>query len=277
MFEIRGSQCVRALLIVFALCTTLTIMTPLRAADQTDLAKKTQNPVSDLISLPLQYNVTYDVGPEDAPLRTLNIQPVIPVSIGSWNLINRPILPVIDQPPLAQGTSNASGLGDLNYQLFFSPAAATGLIWGVGTALQVPTATDDLLGTGKWSIGPSFVALAMPARWVIGGVVQQVWSFAGDDDRAGVSRSLLQYFVNYNFDHGWYVSSAPIITADWNAPSGQRWVVPFGGGFGKITRFGRQPVNLQMQIFYNAEHPDTLGDYSVRLQLQLLFPKKPAS
>jgi hypothetical protein len=250
---------------------------PLLARDDTELAKKTQNPVSDLISLPLQYNVTYDVGPNNDPLRVLNIQPVIPVNVGNWNIINRPILPVIDQPVLVPGMSDASGLGDLNYQLFFSPAEAAKWVWGAGPVLVVPTATNDLLGSGKWSIGPSAVALTMPGKWVVGGVAQQVWSFAGDSSRESVSKFLLQYFINYNFERGWYVSSAPIITADWNAPSGQRWVVPFGGGFGKITRFGKQPVNLQMQVFYNAEHPDALGDWSARLQMQFLFPKKPSS
>jgi hypothetical protein len=248
--------------------------TPLQAQEQSELAKKTQNPVSDLISLPLQNNFTFDVGPDDDLLWVLNVQPVIPVRAGNWNLIHRPILPLIDQPALVPGQDDETGLGDLNYQLFVSPAKAGKWVWGIGPSLVIPTASEDALGTEKWSLGPSFVALTMPGRWVIGGLVTQVWSFAGDDDREDVSEFLFQYFINYNFQRGWYVTSAPIITADWEAPSSQRWIVPFGGGFGKIARFGKQPVNLSFQIYYNVERPDVLGDWSARFQIQFLFPKK---
>ena len=119
-----------------------------------------------------------------------------------------------------------------------------------------------------------FVALTMPGHWVLGGLATQVWSFAGEDARADVSQFLFQYFINYNFKDGWYATSAPIITADWEASSSQRWTVPFGGGFGKIMRFGKQPVNLSLHAYYNLERPDVLGDWSARLQIQFLFPKK---
>lgn len=277
MLETRGAHRIGPALTVIAFIVMLLAAAPLQAQNEADLAKKTQNPVSDLISLPFQYNVTFDVGPDDDPLSVLNIQPVIPVRVGNWNLINRPILPVIDQPPLVQGMDDATGVGDLNYQLFFSPIAVDKVVWGVGTALVVPTATDDLLGKEKWSLGPAAVALTMPGRWVVGALAQQIWSFAGEDSRENVSQFLFQYFVNYNFDRGWYLTSAPVITADWKASSSQRWVIPFGGGFGKITRFGKQPVNLSFQAFYNAEHPDVLGDWSARFQVQFLFPKKPSS
>ncbi len=265
---------VGAVLTALTMISLMLATTPLQAQEQSELAKKTQNPVSDLISLPLQNNFTFDVGPDDDLLWVLNVQPVIPVRAGNWNLIHRPILPLIDQPALVPGQDDETGLGDLNYQLFVSPAKAGKWVWGIGPSLVIPTASEDALGTEKWSLGPSFVALTMPGRWVIGGLVTQVWSFAGDDDREDVSEFLFQYFINYNFQRGWYVTSAPIITADWEAPSSQRWIVPFGGGFGKIARFGKQPVNLSFQIYYNVERPDVLGDWSARFQIQFLFPKK---
>ena len=120
----------------------------------------------------------------------LNIQPVIPVRVGNWNLINRPILPLIDQPALVLGQDDETGVGDLNYQLFISPAEAGKWIWGVGPTLVIPTASNDALGTEKWSLGPSLVALTMPGRWVIGGLATQVWSFAGEDAREDVSQAL---------------------------------------------------------------------------------------
>jgi len=225
--------------------------------DQGDLARAAQNPVASMISLPLQNNFFFEVGPEEGTLWVLNVQPVIPVSAGKWNLINRPIFPLINTPAIAPGIGGESGLGDLNYQLFVSPAKPSKFIWGAGPALVFPTATEDILGSEKWSAGPAAVGLVMPGQFVVGFVAQQVWSYAGDDDRADVSEFLTQLFVNYNFSKGWYVTSAPIITANWEADSDQRWVVPIGGGVGKILKIGKQPVNMNLQIYYNLEAPES--------------------
>jgi hypothetical protein len=84
---------------------------------------------------------------------------------------------------------------------------------------------------------------------------------------------LLQYFVNYNLPRGWYLSSAPIVTANWKADGGDVWTVPVGGGIGKILRLGKLPVNVQSQIFYNAARPHGGADWTLRLQVQLLFPR----
>ena len=239
-----------------------------------DLAKAAQNPVANMISLPLQNNTNFGVGPGDDVQNVLNIQPVIPVKLSeNWNLITRTIAPVIYQPELVPGTGSEFGLGDINMTLFLSPAKPGKLIWGVGPALSFPTATDQVLGTDKWSAGPSAVALTIRGPWVIGGLASNLWSYAGDDDRSDVNQFLFQYFINYNLPKGWYVSSAPIITANWEADSGNQWTVPFGGGVGKIFKIGKQPLNAQVQAFYNVEKPDNGPDWSLRLQLQFLFPK----
>jgi hypothetical protein len=72
---------------------------------------------------------------------------------------------------------------------------------------------------------------------------------------------------------GWYLVSSPIITANWEADSDGTWTVPLGGGFGKIFRIGNQPMNAQLQGFYNVEHPQFGPEWSLRFQLQFLFPK----
>jgi hypothetical protein len=100
-----------------------------------------------------------------------------------------------------------------------------------------------------------------------------VWSFAGSGDQ-DINLFTWQYFINYNLPKGWYLSSAPIITANWEAESGDQWTVPFGGGFGKIFRIGKQPMNAQIQAFYNVEKPTHGADWTLRIQLQFLFPKK---
>lgn len=241
---------------------------------ESDLAKKTQNPVSDLISVPFQNNFNFGVGPDDDLQYILNVQPVIPVRITeNWNLINRVIAPFIYQPELAPGFGDEFGLGDIQYQGFFSPANSGSVIWGAGPVVQFPTATDDSLGTEKWSAGPGFVALTIKGPWVFGGLVNNIWSFAGDDDREDVNQMLVQPFVNYNFQGGWYLSSSPIITANWEADDDNTWTVPLGGGAGKIFRIGNQPVNAQLTSYYNVEHPSQGAEWQLRAQIQLLFPK----
>ena len=240
--------------------------------DEGDLARAAQNPVGDLISLPFQNSMSFGVGPDDRVQNVHNIQPVVPIGLGSrWNLITRAVLPVISQP--APGTDRTNGIGDLNLTAFFSPRKPSKVIWGVGPALIFPTATDDVLGTDKWSAGPSVVALTIRGPWVVGALVSNVWSFAGNDMRNDVNAFLLQYFVNYNYPSGWYLTTSPIVTSNWDADSGEKWTVPFGGGFGKVFSIGKQPVNANTQVFYNVAKPTNGGGFQWRWQIQLLFPK----
>jgi hypothetical protein len=245
-------------------------------AEQTaeELAKKTQNPVADLISVPFQNNLNFGLGPHNRVQNILNIQPVVPFNLTeNLNLITRTIAPIIRQPDLTQDSGDTNGLGDINISLFFSPAKSGQVIWGLGPILQFPTATDEVLGTRKWSAGPTGVALTMQGPWVVGALANQIWSYAGNDDRQKVSAFLFQYFINYNFKGGLYLTSAPIITANWKATSGNKWVIPFGGGIGKVFRIGKMPLNAQTQAFYNVQQTTFGPDWTLRLQVQFLFPK----
>ena len=152
------------------------------------------------------------------------------------------------------------------------PTAAT-ITWGIGPSISFPTATDEKLGSEKWSAGPSAVALVTPGPWVVGTLVRQLWSFAGDDDRQDVSQMLIQPFVNYNMAGGWFLTSAPIITANWEASSDDTWLVPLGGGGGRVFKIGPQPVNVGLQAYYNVEKPHFGPDWSLRFTMALLFPK----
>ena len=257
-------------------------------ASEADLAKQAQNPIASLISLPFQNNTNLGMGPNDRNQNVLNIQPVIPFNLGPVNLITRTIVPVVYRPDLASDAGGTSGLGDINATFFFGPSAPASVTWAVGPALYLPTATDDALGSNRWSAGPSAVAIAMPGNWLIGVLVSNVWSFAGDEDAAEVNSFLLQPILNYNLPNQWYLTSVPIITANWNADDGNKWTVPVGGGFGKVFRIGSQAVNGSFQAFYNVEHPElsvappvgglppeATGDavWTLRFQLQLLFPR----
>jgi len=238
-----------------------------------DLAKATQNPLASMISLPFQNNTNFGIGPGDDTQNILNIQPVWPFSVSeNWNFITRTIIPVISQPGVSPGEGRTNGLGDITATGWLSPKSSGKWIWGVGGALVIPTATDDVLGSNKWSLGPSVVVLTMPGKWVVGSLVSNVWSFAGSGDQ-DVNFLTWQYFINYNLDNGWYLTSAPIITANWEADSDNTWTVPFGGGVGKIFRVGKQSFNAQVSAYYNVETPEFGADWQLRIQLQLLFPK----
>jgi hypothetical protein len=248
------------------------------------LAAAAQNPVAAMYSLPLQNNTYLGVGPNhDRTADVLNIQPVLPFTVGGWNIISRTIAPLIHTPGLATGLEDVPttspfgtshfGFGDINQSVYFSPAASQSVIWGVGPSVSLPTATNRALGSGKLSIGPAAVALVMPKPWVIGVLGRQLWSVAGPSGRADVSQLLVQPFVNYNLAGGWYLVSSPVITSNWNAGPGDRWTVPIGGGDGKIFKIGDQPMNAQIQAFDYPVSPTGGPRWAVRFQLQFLFPR----
>jgi len=270
----KSPKVVDTAIMAMVTCIVLTLATIAIADAQEDLAKESQNPIGNIISLPFENNFDFGVGPEDAFVYSLSLKPVYPMTFGKVNLINRFILPVIYQEERFEGEGSEFGLGDLTYQAFFSPAKPGKIIWGIGPAFIFPTNTDDRLGVDKWSAGPTAVALAKPGHWLFGALTQNVWSYAGDSDESDVNFFSLQYFINYNFKSGWYLSSTPTITADWEADSDDRWTVPFGGGVGRLMKFGKQPVDLKLQGFYNVEKPKNANDWSLQFQVKLLFPKK---
>ncbi len=239
-----------------------------------ELRKAAQNPVASMISVPFQNNTDFNIGPDNKTKNTLNIQPVIPFELNDeWNLITRTIMPLVSQPDLFPGQERTFGLGDTAFTAFLSPKEPGKIIWGAGPMVLLPTATDDMLGADKWALGISGVALTMVDNWVIGGLVSNIWSVAGSGDN-DINLFTFQYFVNYNLPDGWYLTSAPIITANWEADSDNKWTVPFGGGFGRIFKIGNQPVNAQLSGYYNVETPDNFGaEWQMRAQIQFMFPK----
>jgi hypothetical protein len=279
---VHGRGPAKAVRAAAALLATVLLASPLLAADEApssasteELAKKTQNPVADLISVPFQSNFDFNTGPKERTVYVLNVQPVIPIHLTEdWNLLARIITPITNLPSLAPGVEDATGLGDINPTFFLSPAKSEHLIWGVGPTFTFPTASDKLLGSGKFSMGPSAVGLLMEGPWVVGALANNQWSYAGWGDKP-FNKFLAQPFVNYNFKHGWYLTSSPVMTADWTQRASQQWTVPVGGGGGKLWRVGSVglPVNTQIQGFYNAERPEFAANWSLRVQVQFLFPK----
>jgi opacity protein-like surface antigen len=243
-------------------------------SEDEDLAKKSQNPIADLVSVPFQSNTNFNAGPFNRTQEVLNIQPVVPLHINAdWNLISRTIMPVVSQPsPLFD--SNTNGIGDITQEFFFSPTHPGPLIWGLGPVFTLPSATDPILGQGKVLLGPTAVVLVTPGHFVMGLLVNNQWSIGGNPLRQSVNEFLAQPFINYNMAHGWYLTSSPLITANWLAAPGQQWIVPFGGGFGRIFKLGDQPVSANIAAYYNVVHPTGTSNWQLRAELSLLFPER---
>ena len=262
------------LLAVSTAVLALVAVSAAQPASEGDLAKKSQNPVSDLISVPFESNFNFGVGPNDDLQYILNVQPVVPFRLSEdWNLITRTIIPLIDQPELGPGVGDVFGLGDIQLSLFLSPAKSGALIWGIGPIFQFPTATDDALGSDKWSAGPTAAALTIRGPWVVGALVNHLCSLAGDDDRADINQTLIQPIVSYNLPGGWFLTSVPYITANWERDGDDRWTVPIGIGVGKVHRFGTLPVSLDLASYYNVVRPDDAAEWTLRFRINLLFPK----
>lgn len=254
------------------------LSTPLAYAEMSaeELAKLAQNPVGNLISLPFQNNTNLNFGPEKGTQNNLNVEPVIPIEVNEdWNIITRTILPAIWNPSLGAGDPATSGIGDITLTAFLSPANPGKWIWGAGPVVQIPSNTNAELGNKNWGLGPSAVVVHMEKGdpWVYGALANNIWSLSSNQRGGSYNHGLIQPFVNYNFKDGLYLVSAPILTVDWDAASGQQWTVPLGGGIGKIFHLGKLPVNTQLTAYYNVERPDYAANWQIRFQVSLLFPK----
>ncbi len=259
---------------------TVAFLTAVPMLEASDLARAAQNPISSLISLPMQF--TFDNGAENGNANILNVQPVYPITSGDWNYVNRMIIPLIDAPggitgiagmPSTEPGPRETGLGDINYSLFLSPVEVGSFIWGAGFSVAMPTASSDTLGSGKWSTGPTAIILKQTDWGSVGVLGRQLWSVAGDSDRKDVSQLLVESFLNYNLEDGWYLTSDMVWTANWKADSDNRWTIPLGGGFGKMFKIGDQAVNSKLEAYTNVVQPDGAPDWSLRFTFQLLFPK----
>jgi hypothetical protein len=268
--------------LVFTFCAAILELTPLASVagqrpedEATKLAKATQNPVADLVSLPFQFNFNSGGGFDDGTFFNLNFQPVVPVKdvLKKYTVIFRTIVPYLSIPT-APGTRQG-GLGDIQVQLFATPAKSEKVIWGVGPVFSFPTATADVSRTGSWAIGPTAVVLTNTGPWVLGALINNLWTFADNGGSPEVNQFTLQPFVNHNFSKGWAIAFSPIITANWDAPSGEEWTVPLGVGITKTTAFNRRPISLSVHYYHNVEHPAVSAGDQLRFQIAFLYPSPP--
>jgi hypothetical protein len=246
------------------------------AADDAELAKQSLNPIAALISLPMQLNYDEKIGPDEGGEKwMLNVQPVIPFSIGAdWNLISRTIVPLVRQEDVFPGAGVDSGIGDITQSLFFSPKKPTegGWIWGVGPVLLLPTGSEDRLTADKWGLGPTAVALKQENGWTYGALANHIWSVAGDDDRNDISATFLQPFLSYTTKTFTSFTVNTESTYNWKS---EAWSVPVNFMVTQMLKVGDQPLTLQAGARYWAESPENAGPegWGFRFAVTLLFPK----
>ena len=210
-----------------------------------------------------------------------------------WNLINRVIYNVasapldqdklddlnFDSPGTPPGHVNpgagapvlvdlasgrTTGFGDMYYVGLFSEKDPIRLdngakfVWGLGFDVGLPTATEDVLGTGKWTVGPSALAVYLGEKWKGGALLTNYWDVAGDSDRDDVRLSNLQYLYYYSLDDTTSIGAGPNIIADWEQSGGDRFTVPVGIGINKTVNFGKLPVRFGIEAMYSAHRPDDI-------------------
>ena len=242
------------------------------SGSQAELAKKLNNPVANLISVPIQNNWDFGIGPADAMKYTANIQPVIPLSLSEdWNIIIRTILPVIYAESPTGGDST-SGLGDTTQSFFFSPKKPTegGWIWGAGPVGYWPTSTDDVLGPGKVGAGPTAVVLRQEHGWTYGMLANHIWSFAGQGDTPDINATFLQPFLSFTTKTFTTFTLNTESTYDWE---NEEWTVPLNLMVAQLVKIGKMPVQFQIGGRYYAESPVNGPDWGLRFTVTFLFPK----
>jgi hypothetical protein len=269
-----GLVCSLALLMVISVLAQTNEAKGGSSDDQmSDIAKKLQNPIASLISVPFQNNFDFGGGPNgDGFQYELKFQPVIPITLSTnWNLITRTIVPYVYQHDRI-GTGDQSGLEDTTLSLFLSPKNPTsgGLTWGIGPELYFPTATESLLGADKWGVGPTVVALWQKKGWTYGALVDQIWSYAGDKNRSRLSSTFVQPFLNYTTKKHTTFGVNSESTYNW---AGDQWTVPYNAFVSQLVKFGKLPVQFEFGGRYYSNKPDQGPNWGLRFEITFVLPK----
>jgi hypothetical protein len=235
----------------------------------TSIAELTQERLNPLATAyNLQGTMSFGFARHQDVQPTFTLQPLIPLPLTEdWRLVTRTDLSIIDLP----GPDGVTGLGDLTTSLFLTPTRTGKWVWGAGPIFQFPTATNEALGTGKWSAGPTGVLVYVDGPWLNGILVSHLWSFAGQSDREDVSLTTIELKFSYQFSNGWYVQTNPVMTYDWKAPAGEGWTIPVGFDVGKVFQVGSMGITLQLGAYYNAKKPPGTADWTLETSVTLTF------
>jgi hypothetical protein len=241
-------------------------------ASAQELADKLANPVASLISVPLQNNLNYGIGAFNGSKYTINIQPVIPFKLTeNLNLITRYILSVVDQRDITGENTHEFGLSDATVTAFFAPKTK-GIILGFGPAFLVPTATEKVLGTEKFGVGPSVLVMHQGKGLSVGFIANQIWSVAGNEDRADFNSFYTQIFLSHSYKSGASLGVNAEITQNWE---GNTTMITINPSIGAVTKLGDQVVQFAIMPLIPVVGPHEMkSDWGLRAVLAFVFPSK---
>lgn len=265
-----------AYVLVFAVtAASAALASGARAEGDGDLVKQLVNPFTTLVRVPMELSYDRRIGPASGGTgHTLNVQPLIPITIDrDWTILSRTILSIAAQREVFPGAGRQFGLGDTLQSFFLSPARATGdgISWGAGPAVLLPTATDDLLGSGKWGLGPTAGAFRDSGPWTVGILANHIWSVAGRGESGSISSTFLQPVVSYTKDV-WSYTLQTEASYDWK---GRQWSVPLEASVAKLTKIGGQEVNVEGGVHYWIDRPESgPRGWGFSFAITILLPKR---
>ncbi|MBT8379607.1 MAG: neuromedin U [Ignavibacteria bacterium] len=242
--------------------------------------KESKSPKIDF-SLPIE--IDFDYGASNGYAIINRYLPLVAFPIGEkWKLINLTQIIIADAPggvpgrpgnPEPGAGDRVFGLSDLtNAVILTPPPPSKRFVWGFGPALVIPIATDERLGSGKWLTGPALRIAYRPGEWNLGALIVNLWSFTGDSNRKEVNQLLIRGLIRRRLGGGWYFTSNPIITANWKAESGQKWLLPLGAGIGRRFEIGSLPVAFAVHYYHHVIKPDGAPEGLFRLDFILPVP-----
>ena len=247
-----------------------------RGTSASELNQQLSNPVSSLWSISNQFN-NFELN-NGHWNNNWNFQPVLPISLtNDWNLITRPVMPfynIVPHPTASGEWERDAGLGDLALVELLSPAHSGNWLIGVGPTAIFPTAASGFTGQGKWQLGPTLLVGYLTKDYILGVFPQPWWSIGGQHGKPNTNQLNLQPIASIFFGDGWNIGYSGNILANFNATPGNVWTVPIGLGVGKVVKFGRLPVKLQLAVQYMPVRPDVFGqEWNVQIQITPVLPK----
>jgi hypothetical protein len=238
----------------------------------TNLAKELQNPVATVINVPIENNWDFGIGKARAMSYTSNFKPVVPFSLNKdWNLITRTIVPVLYAESPDEGGPRKAGLGDIKSTIYFSPAKPIGgWFWGLGPGLIFPSATDEALGSEKWSGGPTGALVRQDGGWTLVFLTGHAWSFAGNQSRPKVNTTFLQPQVSYTTEKETSFGVSSQSSYDW---VGGEWTVPLEFSVSQLVNIGKQSVSLGVAWRTYVTRPKDGPSWGLGFTVTFAFPK----
>jgi hypothetical protein len=235
------------------------------------LSERLENPADGILNVSFEDSAYFRYGPSrNDIMNIINIKPVLPVPAGpGLNIIIRPEIPLVYVP----WPETKAGLGDIQVKAYLASSFQSGLSLGIGPVIGIPSATDTLLGSGRWTAGPAAAIVYTYEAWVAGITADGLFSFAGPDSRGNVDEISLRPFVYFNNAYGWYIFIDPEFTCNYNMPGSRQWTVPLGGGIGRTFKAGKQVLSAYVSGYAKFKHPADASDLYMKAGLSLLFEK----